>query len=126
MIEYWAKLAEKEFNVDMSSAIENTNRFMEKGIVEHYEIPESKGIIAWCVLPDFMGKMCVYELFMYIKKEYRDDILNLLKLLQAIEKRGQEGNMAVRISSSFDYRDNKMLSLLLRRGYVLDTVRKEF
>jgi len=42
-----------------------------------------------------------------------------------LEQQAKFMQLSLRIASSFDYRDNKMLQWLLKRGYRIDTVRKE-
>ena len=91
-----------------------------------YYIPENrKGVMAYCICPDFRGGLTVNELFMYIKPEYRGNIKLFKGLVNHIEQVAKDNNCAsVRIASNIGYNDQKVLRVLKLFGYETDVVVK--
>ena len=91
-----------------------------------FYIPEGKkGVIAYCIIPDFRGGMTVNELFMYIKPEFRGSIKLFKELVNHLEQIAKENNCgSVRIASNIGYADQKVLRVLKLFGYETDVVVK--
>ena len=97
----------------------------EQGTLRFY-IPEGeKGVMAYCIVPDFRGGLSVNELFMYIKPEHRGSIKLFKELVNHVEQVAKEnGCGSVRIASNIGYDDQKVLRVLKLFGYETDVVVK--
>lgn len=91
-----------------------------------YYIPEGrKGVMGYCIIPDFRGGLTVSELFMYIKPEFRGSIKLFKELVNHVEEVAKEkGCASVRIASNIGYDDDKVLRVLKLFGYKTDMVVK--
>ena len=125
-IKYWANEAQKELNCFKDDSFLNyMNAFDKLGSLYYKELEDKKGIVAYTIAPDFCGNKCVQELFMYIKPEHRGNPRNLIRLIKIMEEEAEKnGCCCVLIGSNIGYRDDKVLALLLKKGYNVDTVRK--
>ena len=129
-IEYWLNVAEEDLHCfgteeRKESVKQLFNSLAELGQVLYY-IPEGrKGIMGYCICPDFRGGQTVNELFMYIKPEYRGNIKLFKELINHVEQVAKENNCAsVRIASNIGYDDEKVLRVLKLFGYETDVVVK--
>ena len=128
-INYWVEQAQNDLHCfpseEAKESVLNLLYSLEKQI--KYYIPEGdKGIIAYCVCPDFRGGMTMQELFMYIKPEYRGSIKLFKDLILHIEQAAKDNNCnSVRIASNIGYDDTKVLRVLKLFGYQTDVVVKK-
>lgn len=125
-IRYWMNEAQKELNCFKDdSVLKYMTAFDYAGALYYKELENMAGVVAYTIMPDFCGNKSVQELFMYIKPEHRGSPRNLLKLVKIMEDAAIEnGCDCVIVASNIGYRDDKVLSLLERRGYIRDSVRK--
>ena len=124
IIDYWVSEARKEFEFNEFESSRIYNQLHELGLLHIHELENRSGVVCYTIAPDLKGGNTVLELFMYIKPEKRR-ISNFFKLLGVLEEAGKKWG-SVRISSGFAFKGDKLLLLLMKRGYKLDTVRKEF
>lgn len=114
-----------EFPIDKEQSYAIYKQLYDEGKMTLFELSNKEGVLAYSVVPDFKGGTVVLELFMYVQPEFRYNPRHFIRLLQELERVGRIYG-SVMIASGFAYRDNKMLELLYRRGYVVHTVQKEF
>jgi GNAT superfamily N-acetyltransferase len=126
VIKYWVLECAKEFDINKQTVMAQFMALYAQGLLKIQELPERKGLVAWVVSPDMMGGIAVCEMFLYIKPEHRGNPRNLLRLIKVLEDEAKLLGCSVQIASSFDFRDNKLLKLLQRKGYKVGSVRKEF
>lgn len=129
-IEYWVETAQNDLHCFPSDEAKESvktlfNTIADQNVLLFY-IPEGrKGVMAYCIIPDFRGGMTVNELFMYIKPEYRGSIKLFKELVNYVEQVAKENNCAsVRIASNIGYDDQKVLRVLKLFGYETDVVVK--
>ena len=97
----------------------------ERKALKYYILPERKGIIAYCIFPDYRGELSLSELFMYIKPEYRGSIRLFKELINHVETVAKENNcLSIRIGANLKYKDTKILKALKLFGYETDVVVK--
>lgn len=129
-IDYWVEEAENDLHCFGTEERKNSVKALFTILVQqgntYCHIPEGrKGIMAYCVTPDFRGGMTVNELFMYIKPEYRGSLKLFKELINEIERFAKEnGYPSVRIASNIGYNDQKVLRVLKLFGYETDVVVK--
>lgn len=129
-ISYWINEAQKDLHCFETEEKKNKTEFIFNQLADQgnvlYYIPEGrKGIIAYCITPDFRGGLTVNELFMYIKPEYRGSIKLFKELVEHIEQAAKDsGCDSVRIASNIGYNDQKVLKVLKLFGYETDVVVK--
>ena len=126
MIKYWVNECAKEFNIDKHTVYNQFKQLDNLGMLHIIELDDKKGVVAYMITPDLKGGLIINEMFMYIKPEHRGNPRNLLRLIGHLEEAGKANKMAVHIASGFDFRDNKLIQLLLKRGYTVHTAKKEF
>ena len=124
-IKYWARECGKEFPINEDIFYSQTEQLEIAGILNVYELEDLKGVVAWIIAPDFKGNVSVCEMLLYVKPEHRKNPKNFITLLRVLEREADRLSCELRISSAFDYRGNIMLELLIRRGYIIDTVRRK-
>lgn len=129
-INYWVETAQEDLHCfeddDAKERVKNLfYALAEQGQVKYY-IPEgNKGVMAYCIIPDFRGGMCVNELFMYIKPQFRGSIKLFKELVNHVEQVAKDtGCKSVRIASNIGYNDAKVLRVLQLFGYSTDVVVK--
>lgn len=129
-IEYWLNTAQNDLHCFPSEEAKESVKILFNALAEQdqilYYIPEGrKGIMAYCIIPDFRGGFTVSELFMYIKPEYRGSIKLFKELIDHVEQVAKENNCgSVRIASNIGYADQKVLRVLKHFGYETDVVVK--
>lgn len=129
-IDYWVDLAQDDLHCFPDEKAKESVKdlfklFQDQGQLLYYFLEEKKGIMAYCIIPDFRGGLCVSELFMYIKPEYRGSIKLFKKLIEHLEQKAKETNCSsVRIASNIGYDDQKVLRVLKLFGYETDVVVK--
>lgn len=129
-IDYWFSTAQNDLHCFPSDeALESVKElfkaFNAQGQLKYYFLEEKKGLMVYCIIPDFRGGMCVNELFMYIKPEHRGSIRLFKELVDHLEQVAKETNCAsVRIASNIGYNDQKVLRALTHFGYNTDVVVK--
>lgn len=129
-INYWIEQAQEDLHCfeddEAKERVKNLyNALAEQGQILYYLPEGKKGVMAYCIIPDFRGGMCVNELFMYIKPEYRGSIKLFKELVEHVEQVAKENNCSsVRIASNIGYDDQKVLRVLKHFGYETDVVVK--
>ncbi len=129
-IDYWVETAHNDLQCFPSDEAKESVKKLFKILNEqeqlaYYFLEDKKGVMAYCITPDFRGGLCVNELFMYIKPEYRGSIKLFKKLVNYLEQIAKEHNCsAVRIASNIGYADQKVLRVLKLFGYETDVVVK--
>ena len=129
-IDYWLDEAENDLHCfGTEERKENVKNLFyalaEQGQVLYYISEGRKGIMGYCIGPDFRGGLTVNELFMYIKPEYRGSIKLFKELINHVEQVAKENNCSsVRIASNIGYDDDKVLRVLKLFGYKTDVVVK--
>lgn len=129
-IDYWIEQAEKELNCfNPDGGKEQVRNQMiglyNQGLLRWYFLEDKKGIMVYCITPDFRGDTSVNELFMYIKPEYRGNIRLFKELVTHLEAVAITQNCkSVRIASNIGYNDALVLKCLQRFGYSTDVVVK--
>lgn len=129
-LNYWITLAQDELHCFPSDeAVESVKAlfrcFNEQKLLHWYCDKDKKGVMAYCITPDFRGGMCVNELFMYIKPESRGSIKLFKELVNHLEQVAKESQCSsVRIASNIGYDDQKVLRVLKLFGYETDVVVK--
>lgn len=129
-IDYWINEAENDLHCfgteERKQSVKNLfNLLAEQGQVKYYIPDGRKGIMGYCICPDFRGGLTVNELFMYIKPEYRGSIKLFKELVNHVEQAAKENNCSsVRIASNIGYDDDKVLRVLKLFGYKTDVVVK--
>ena len=129
-LEYWINLAQNDLhcfpNEEAIESVKNLFRAIHaQGILNWYCDKDRKGVMAYCITPDFRGGMCTNELFMYIKPESRGSIKLFKELINHLEQVAKENQYSsVRIASNIGYDDQKVLRVLKLFGYETDVVVK--
>lgn len=129
-IEYWLETAQNDLHCfSTDEAKEQVKKLfftLEEQQQLLYYFPEGKkGVMAYCIVPDFRGGLSVNELFMYIKPEYRGSIKLFKELVNHVEQVAKDtGCSSVRIASNIGYDDAKVLRVLKLFGYETDVVVK--
>lgn len=129
-IDYWFETAQNDLHCfPTDEAYESVKDLFKllnsQGQLKWYFDKDKKGIMVYCIIPDFRGGMCVNELFMYIKPEYRGSIRLFKELVNHLEQVAKEtGCASVRIASNIGYDDQKVLRVLKLFGYETDVVVK--
>lgn len=129
-ISYWIETAQNDLHCfpseEAAESVKNIFKLFAQQNQLLFYIPEGrKGVMAYCIVPDFRGGMTVNELFMYIKPEYRGSIKLFKELVNHVEKVAKENNCgSVRIASNIGYNDQKVLRVLKLFGYETDVVVK--
>lgn len=129
-LDYWINQAQEDLHCFPSEeALESVKvifkNFQKQGLLRWYFDKDRKGIMVYCITPDFRGGMCVNELFMYIKPESRGSIKLFKELVNHLEQVAKENQCSsVRIASNIGYDDQKVLRVLKLFGYETDVVVK--
>lgn len=129
-INYWIDTTQNDLHCFPSDkAMEDVKKlFMaleEAGQLCYYFPEGKKGVMVYCITPDFRGGLSVNELFMYIKPEYRGSIRLFKELVNHVEQVAKDNGCAsVRIASNIGYNDEKVLRVLKLFGYETDVVVK--
>lgn len=129
-INYWVELAQEDLHCFKDDEAKESVKKLFYALAEQnqvlYYLPKgNKGIMAYCIIPDFRGGMCVNELFMYIKPEHRGSIKLFKELIDHVEQVAKENKcQSVRIASNIGYDDQKVLRVLKHFGYETDVVVK--
>lgn len=129
-INYWIEEAQADLHCfkddEAKESVKNLYKALaQQGQIKYYILDGRKGIMAYCIIPDFRGGMCVNELFMYIKPEYRGSIKLFKELVNHVEQVAKENKcQSVRIASNIGYDDAKVLRVLQLFGYSTDVVVK--
>lgn len=129
-VDYWISQADKELNCfNPNGGKEQVKNLViglhNQGLLRWYFLEDKKGIMVYCITPDFRGDVSVNELFMYIKPEHRGDIRLFKELVNHLEAVAViENCKSVRIASNIGYNDALVLKCLQRFGYSTDVVVK--
>lgn len=129
-INYWIETAQEDLHCFKDDEAKESVKKLFYMLADQkqilYYFPEGKkGVMVYCIIPDFRGGMCVNELFMYIKPEYRGSIKLFKELVNHVEEVAKENNcQSVRIASNIGYNDAKVLRVLQLFGYATDVVVK--
>lgn len=129
-IDYWFETAQNDLHCfPTQEALESVKAMFkllhaQNQLKWHFD-NEKRGIMVYCITPDFRGGLSVNELFMYIKPEYRGSIKLFKELVNHLEEVANEtGCASVRIASNIGYDDQKVLRVLKLFGYETDVVVK--
>ena len=129
-INYWIETAQEDLHCFKDDEAKESVKKLFYMLADqkqllYYTPKGKKGIMAYCIIPDFRGGMCVNELFMYIKPEYRGSIKLFKELINHVEQVAKDNNcQSVRIASNIGYNDAKVLRVLQLFGYSTDVVVK--
>ena len=129
-IDYWINQLQddlKIYDTEEKKEIVKTYfyKIAEQKALKYYILPQRKGIIAYCLYPDYRGELSLNELFMYIKPEHRGSIKLFKELVNHIEQAAKENNcLSIRIGANLKFKDSKILNALKHFGYKTDTVVK--
>ena len=129
-IDYWVETAQDDLHCfpsdEAKESVKKLFRILnEQEQLAYHFLDEKKGLMVYCITPDFRGGLCVNELFMYIKPEYRGSIKLFKQLVNHLEQVAKEHNCgSVRIASNIGYADQKVLRVLKLFGYETDVVVK--
>lgn len=129
-IDYWVNIAQNDLHCFPDDEAKNQTaeifkNLARQGILKYYILDNNKGLMVYCVTPDFKGGLSLNELFMYIKPEFRGDVRLFKKLINHLEAQSVINNCAsVRIASNIGYNDQTVLKILQRWGYSVDVVVK--
>lgn len=128
-IDYWVETAQEDLHCFPDDKVDSVKELFkainQSGQLLYYIPEDKKGIMVYCIVPDFRGGMTVNELFMYIKPEYRGSIKLFKKLVNHVEQVAKDNNCgSVRIASNIGYNDAKVLRVLQLFGYSTDVVVK--
>lgn len=129
-IDYWLEQLQQDLNCYDTEEKKETVRsifyfFAEQKQLKYYILDGRKGIIGYCIQPDFKGEISLNELFLYIKPEYRGSIKLFKELIGHIEQVAKDNNCtSVRIGANLKYKDQKILKALKLFGYEIDAVVK--
>lgn len=124
----WCTIAQEELHCfkDLEQNVKYICDVAKSGLVTLKELSDDRGLVAYMICPDMRGNMMCSELFMYVRPEKRGNINTFKEIIDILETAGKENNCKyVSIGSNIGYRDEKVLSLLSRFGYKVDTVKKE-
>ena len=124
----WAKLAQDELKCfeNLDNTVDYVTRLADMNMLKVEELSDERGVVAYMIIPDFMGNMLCSELFMYVKPEYRGDMRLFNEIIKIMEQAAKEnGCKFVTIGANIGYRDDKLLRILSHYGYKPDTVKKE-
>lgn len=114
---YWTGLAEFEFGCQIEQ--------LDIPNLQIYETSNLEGVIAYVTTHYIVDKNYISVAFIYVKPEHRKNYRIFRELLSHVENKAKEVG-EICIGSSFAYRDDKMLRLLIKRGYKIASVRKVF
>lgn len=82
------------------------------------------GVLAFMVMPDFTGDLCLNELLLYLKPKHRNFRV-FSRVMKCIEECAKQLNCTkILIGGNIGYRDDDFLRILSRYGYKPDTVSK--
>jgi hypothetical protein len=128
-INYWIEQADNDLHCFNENGKEQVRtiftQLYQAGQLRWYFLEDKKGLMAYIIAPDFRGGMCVNELFMYIKPEFRGKLRLFKELVEHLEEVAKKENCAsVRIASNIGYNDSVVLKCLQRFGYATDVVVK--
>lgn len=126
-LKFWAEQAQKELDCfhNVEETIAKADALNNLGLLRIVEL-EDKGMACVMIENDFRGIKTCMELFFYIKKEHRGNPRNFFKLLRKMEEVGKAaGCKQFTFGSNIGYRDQKLLGILIKQGFVVDTVKKE-
>lgn len=127
---YWIDLADEELHCFEPDGGKNRVyqlilNLYQTGYLRWYFLEDKKGLMVYCITPDFRGNDSVNELFMYIKPEHRGNIRLFKELVTHLEAIAITQNCkSVRIASNIGYNDALVLKCLQRFGYSTDVVVK--
>lgn len=129
-IDYWIEQADKELHCFADGGQEQVKNIIVNlynlGQLKWYFLEDKKGLMVYCVSPDFRGNLSVNELFMYIKPEHRGSIKLFKELIDHLEAYAIVcGAKSVRVASNIGYNDQVVLKVLQRWGYLTDVVVKQ-
>lgn len=128
-IDYWIEQAESDLHCfNPNGGKEQVKKLVislyVQGFLHWYHL-ENKGILAYVIIPDYTGDLCVNELFMYIKPEYRGSIKLFRELVNHLEAAAIINNCkTVRMGSNTGFKDEQLLRVLQHFGYKTDLVVK--
>ena len=128
-IDYWIEQAKNDLDCFREGGEEQARQIMTYfyniGQLRWHTLEDKKGIIVYVIVPDGRGGMCVNEVFMYIKPEFRGKIRLFKELVEHLEEVAiKENCVSVRIASNIGYNDAVVLKCLQRFGYSTDVVVK--
>lgn len=130
-IDYWINTLQEDLKCYETEEKKETvkNLFYaiaNQGLLNYFILKERKGIIAYCITPDYRGDLTLNELFLYIKSEHRGSFKLFKELINHIEKKAKENKCkTVRIGANLNYKDEKILRALNTLGYKADVVVKQ-
>lgn len=129
-IEYWIEELQNDlhcFETEQKKEIVRNifNQVESNGLLEYYYLEDKKGLIVYCITPDYIGNLTLQELFMYIKAPYRGSLKLFKELINHVEQVAKQRKCCtVRIGANLNYKDEKILKALKLLGYKTDVVVK--
>lgn len=129
-IEYWIETTQNDLHCFETEEKKNIVKdifltLAQYNQLSYYVLEGRKGVIGYCIHPDFRGNLTLDELFLYIKREYRGNVRLFKELVNHIEQLAKEnGCESVRIGANLKYKDQKILKALKLLGYETDVVVK--
>lgn len=122
---YWANVIKDDLKIfrNIDFTIDYFCELQESLVIA--ELEGRKGVMICLIQHDWQGIRNCAELLFYIKPEYRGNISNFKKLLQALDSAAKANCCEyTTIGADIGYRDDKLLNLLIKVGYKKDTLRK--
>lgn len=126
-LEKWIKIVQDDLGCfkDKQDVMNRLKTIMEQvTVVELIYRNVEVGVLAFMVMPDFSGELCLNELLLYLKPKHRNfKVFN--RSIKCIEECAKQLNCTkILIGGNIGYRDDDFLRLLSRYGYKPDTVSK--
>ena len=126
-IDYWVDLIQEDLNTihDVSSVKGLVFNLRDNGMLKYFSL-DNTGVFAYIISDDFLGGKCMSEVVFYIKKEHRGG-RKAYEYIKKAESIALDNNCkSVKIGSNIGFKDESVIKLLKRLGYVDDTVSKYF
>jgi hypothetical protein len=127
-IDYWLELASDDLGTFSDIEVVRAQMYDldNAGLLQFFEVADT-GVFAFIEAPDLRGGKSLTEIFLYIKPKHRGDIRLLKHYITAFEELAiAKGCNSVKIGANIDYKDQSLIKVLKRWGYVDDTVSKTF
>ena len=127
VVDYWVDL----INDDLGTFSDVARvRYLIQGAYDadrlKYFTIDNTGIFAYVIVDDLKGGKCLCETMFYIRKEHRGNLRLVKRYIQRAEEIAMDTCcMCVKIGANIEYKDQSLIKLLKRWGYVDDTVSKQ-
>lgn len=125
-IDYWSDLIQEDLHAfkDFDRVKQQMKQLRDNGFLNYYCI-DNTGVMAYMITPDFRGGLSCVEIMFYIRPEHRGNLRLVKRYILRLERIAMDNSCnCVKIGANIEYKDESLIKLLKRWGYVDDTVSK--